>query len=191
MGEKRKGRSDETILIKNVSVINFKKYICRRKSIFCICFSKYSIKIWGVHDKEWSYRPKLRRNSKIMSAFRSNPVDVHKPVTGKKLFTFSQCFEMKNCWGGCWVEPEWEGVVASIEHPSKWTSLLTLMESIFWKMTPETIIEEITGQTSALELMRVIPVRSAEGFEKKLSWSPRAEGYLIKEAFIREHFNKD
>jgi hypothetical protein len=36
-------------------------------------------------------------------------------------------------------------------------------------MTPETIIEEITGQTSALELMRVIPVRSAEGFEKKLS----------------------
>lgn len=88
MGEKRKGRSDEIILIKNVFVINFKKYICCRKFIFCICFSKYSIKIWGVYDKEWSYRLKLRRNSKIMSVFRFNFVDVYKLVIGKKLFIF-------------------------------------------------------------------------------------------------------
>lgn len=64
------------------------------------------------------------------------------------------------------------------------------MENIFWKMAPEAITEEITGHTSALELMSVALVRSAEEFEDKWSWSPRAIDYLMKESFVGERFNK-
>lgn len=43
------------------------------------------------------------------------------------------------------------------------------MENMFGRMTPEAITEKVTGHTSALELMSVVPVRGAEEFKDKLS----------------------
>lgn len=97
-----------------------------------------------------------------MSAFQSNRVYVCKQGTGKSQSHFPHVLRCTRKTAENDAELSWvvDNLTLGRNHSKhwasqpttgKWTSLLILRESIFWKITSETVTEEFTVHTSALE----------------------------------------